>query len=99
MPLSAQLIPSAPTVRSDLGHFVQTTTAIRFAIGPDLGDYRLESAVQVLWLSCCLDHRLDSKRKRALTEARTESTCVDQIVRQSSTPVIDGNVFNLIATL
>lgn len=45
LPLSTALLWSAPSVDSNIGHFIGTTIALNFPSETKVGDYRLESAV------------------------------------------------------
>lgn len=49
MPLSAELLLSAPGVHSDPEHFVETTIALRIPIGVMVDYYGLESVAQDWW--------------------------------------------------
>lgn len=58
-------------VRLGLGYFVLATTVLKTPIGTDVGDYRLESAVQTAWLFWWSIHRLSEIRSDPGPKLRT----------------------------
>lgn len=51
LPQSARLIWSAPSVQSDVGHFVSVTTSLKAPTGTEISDCHPESAVLDPWFS------------------------------------------------